>query len=64
VRQRQRPNTPLLTVRNALVRLLAVLTAVGAGTLTALARHSGFEAALVGLGAVPVATKFFDWLIK
>jgi hypothetical protein len=57
------PNDALLPVRTALVFLLAVLAGVGAAVLTALAGHSGFEAALVGLGAFIGGVKFFHWLI-
>jgi hypothetical protein len=58
------PREPLLPARTALVLLMAVLVGIGAGVLTALAGHPGFEAALVGVGALGGATKFFHWLIN
>lgn len=55
---------PLLSVRTALIILLAVLAGVAAGVLTGLARHSPYEAVLVGLATAAAATKFFHWLIS
>lgn len=55
---------PLLSVRTALILLLAALAGVAAGVLTGLARHSPYEAVLVGLATAAAATKFFHWLIS
>jgi hypothetical protein len=57
------PRDALLTIRTTLILLLALLAGVGAAVLTALADHSGFEAALVGLGAFAAGIKFFHWLV-
>jgi hypothetical protein len=57
------PQDPLLSARTALVLLIAVLVGIGAGVLTVLGGHHGFEAILVGIGALGAATKFFHWLI-
>jgi hypothetical protein len=54
---------PLLTVRAALVLLCGVLSGIGAGTLAFLAYHSGFGAALFGVGAAVTGVRFFHWLI-
>jgi len=54
----------LITERTALVFLLGTLSGAGAASLTYFARHSGFDAVLVGIGTVAVAIKFFDWLIR
>lgn len=59
-----KPKEPLLSIRTALVLLLAVLSGVVAAVLTLLAGHSGFECTLVGLAVGAGAVKFFDWLIK
>ena len=40
-----------------------VVQGIGAGVLTVLGGHHGFEAILVGIGALGAATKFFHWLI-
>jgi hypothetical protein len=53
----------LLSVRTALVLLLALLAAGGAGALTLLARHSLAEATLAGLAALAAGMRFFHWLI-
>ena len=61
----RRPGTPppLLTLRAAIVLLLAVLAAVAAAGLTWLSRHNVAEAALAGLAAFATGAKFFDWLV-
>ena len=53
----------LLSVRTAIILLLAVLAAAVAAGLTWLSRHDAAEAALVGLGTLAAGAKFFDWLI-
>lgn len=55
---------PLLPIRTALIFLCALLAGVGAAILTGLARHSPYEAALVGIATAAGATKFFHWLIR
>ncbi|KOV84013.1 hypothetical protein ADL03_18540 [Nocardia sp. NRRL S-836] len=62
-RDDEQNSTPLLPVRTALVLLLAVLAGGVAGLLTVFARHSPYEAALVGLATTAAAIKFFHWLI-
>ncbi len=56
--------SPLLSVRTALILLLAVLAGMAAGVLTTLARHSPYEAVLVGLATMAAGIKFFHWLIS
>jgi hypothetical protein len=58
------PRRPLLTAHAALVLLLSLVSGIGAAVLTALAGHSGYEAALIGIGTTAAAIKFFDWLIQ
>lgn len=58
------PRRPLLTGHAALVLLLSLLSGLGAAVLTVLAGHSGYEAALVGIGVAAMAVRFFDWLIQ
>jgi hypothetical protein len=55
---------PLLTAHAALVLLFAVLSGIGAAVLIAFAGRSGYEAALIGIGATAAAAKFFHWLIQ
>jgi hypothetical protein len=55
---------PLLSVRTALILLLTVLAGLTAGVLTGLARHSPYEAVLMGLATSAAATRFFHWLIS
>ncbi|MEU2032761.1 hypothetical protein [Nocardia amamiensis] len=54
----------LLSIRSALILLCALIVGVSASVLTTLARHSPYEAILVGVAAVAGATKFFHWLIR
>lgn len=53
----------LLSVRAALVLLLAVLTGLGAGLLTRLAGSPIPECLLYGTGAFGLAVGFFDALV-
>ncbi|MFG2825040.1 hypothetical protein ACGFX4_37140 [Kitasatospora sp. NPDC048365] len=53
----------LLTMRSALVLLLAVLTGIGAGVLARLAGSPAAECVLYGVGALGAAVPFFDRLI-
>ncbi|MFE6747309.1 hypothetical protein ACFVGM_15745 [Kitasatospora purpeofusca] len=53
----------LLSVRSALVLLLAVLTGIGAGALARLAGSPAAECVLYGAGAFGVAVPFFDRLV-
>jgi hypothetical protein len=58
------PRRPLLTAHAALVLLFSLHSGIGAAVLVVLAGRSGYEAALVGIGAAAVAIKFFHWLIQ
>lgn len=58
------PRRPLLTGHVALVLLLSLLSGLGAAVLTVLAERSGYEGALVGIGAASTAVRFFDWLVR
>jgi hypothetical protein len=60
----ERPRTPLLTPRAALLFLISILVAVGAGVLTMQAGHNVAEAVLVSGAAFAAAAKFTDWLIS
>ncbi|KOX33970.1 hypothetical protein ADK67_04795 [Saccharothrix sp. NRRL B-16348] len=53
----------LLAPRTALILLLAVLTGIGAGALTALAGRHPAEAAVAGIAAAAAAVVFFDRII-
>ncbi|MCS0637513.1 hypothetical protein NX801_17940 [Streptomyces sp. LP05-1] len=53
----------LLSLRAALVLLLAALAGVGAGVLTALAGEGAARGTLCGLAAAGLAVPFFDRLI-
>ncbi|MEV0280334.1 hypothetical protein AB0I22_28610 [Streptomyces sp. NPDC050610] len=53
----------LLSLRSALVLLLAVLTGIGAGVLTALAGDGVARSVLCGAAAVGVSVLFFDRLV-
>ncbi|CAN3977741.1 hypothetical protein [Kitasatospora purpeofusca] len=53
----------LLSMRSALVLLLAVLTGVGAGVLARLAGSPAAECVLHGAGAFGAAVPFFDRLV-
>ncbi|GAB2713709.1 hypothetical protein [Kitasatospora kifunensis] len=53
----------LLSVRSALVLALALLTAIGAGVLSDLARTSVAQCVLYGAGAFGLAVPFFDRLV-
>src|SRR5579862_2676614 len=53
----------LLSLRTALVLLLAVLAAATLCGLTWYSRHNAAAAAVVGLTALAGGAKFFDWLI-
>lgn len=55
--------SPLLQQRSALILLLAALSGAGAGALVLLAGHGYAEAALLGMGVLAAATRFFHWLI-
>ncbi|MEU7649864.1 hypothetical protein [Streptomyces huasconensis] len=54
---------PLLSLRSALVFLLAVLSGVAAGGLSWLAGEGAARSVLVGLAVASMATPFFDRLI-
>lgn len=54
---------PLLSLRTALILLLAALVGLGAGALGVWAGRHIAEALLLGLGAVAGAAAFFNWLI-
>lgn len=58
-----RERQALLSMRAALVLLMAALTGVAAAGLTLLANRHPAEAALTGLAAAGVGAKFFHWLI-
>ena len=60
----ERPREPLLTPRAALLFLISILVAVGAGILTVQAGHNVAEAVLVGVAAFATTAKFADWLIS
>jgi hypothetical protein len=53
----------LLPLRTALVLLLAVLAGIDTSVLILLTGRTGSEAALVGVGVLAAARKFFHWLI-
>lgn len=55
--------SPLVGLRSAVILLLAVLTGIGAGVLTALAGTHPAQAILTGVGAAAAATFFFHWVI-
>ncbi|WP_225851284.1 hypothetical protein [Streptomyces sp. HPF1205] len=57
-------NRTLLTVRSALVFLLALLGGIGAAALTALSGAGAAEAVLCGAGAFGAAVPFFNSLIE
>jgi hypothetical protein len=63
---RQRPDPPrgLLTIRAAIVILLAVLAGSVTAGLTWAARRNAAEAALAGLAVLGAGIRFFDWLIS
>jgi hypothetical protein len=54
---------PLLTLRTALILLLAVLAGLSAGALGLWAGRHIAEAVLLGLGVAAGAAAFFNWLI-
>ncbi|TDP42022.1 hypothetical protein [Nocardia ignorata] len=54
----------MLSVRSALIFLCALIAGVGASVLTTFARHSPYEATLIGVAAAASATKFLHWLIR
>jgi hypothetical protein len=58
------PPSGLLTLRSAVILLLALLAAGAAAGLTWLSHGSVPEAALAGLAALGAGIKFFDWLIS
>ncbi|WNI16817.1 hypothetical protein [Actinacidiphila sp. ITFR-21] len=55
--------TPLLSVRAALVLTLSLLTGVGAGVLSAVGGVPSARCVLCGAGAFGLAVPFFDRLI-
>lgn len=57
------PGGPLLTQRAAIILLLGILTALGAGILTALTGATTASAVLTGSGAFAAAVTFFNTLI-
>ncbi|MFE2754030.1 hypothetical protein ACFXGA_18730 [Actinosynnema sp. NPDC059335] len=56
-------NTALFGQRTALILLLAVLTGIGAGVLTAVAGSHPAQAVLVGAAAAAAAIAFFNSVI-
>lgn len=56
-------NSPLLTMRAALILLMGVLVGVGVGVLSALAGVAPAQAVLTGGAALGVAVPFFDHLV-
>ncbi|WP_411101022.1 hypothetical protein [Streptomyces sp. x-45] len=56
-------NHTLLTVRSALVLLLAVLCGIGAGVLARFAGMGSAEAVLAGAAGLGAAVPFFNSLI-
>jgi hypothetical protein len=54
---------PLLSLRAALILMLAILTGIGAGVLSALAGRHPAEAVLIGVAATAAAAAFFNWAI-
>ena len=61
--RRTATSSGLMTLRTALILLLAVLAATAATGLTWFSRRNVFEAALAGLTALAAGARFFDWLI-
>lgn len=59
----ERPRQPLLTPRAALLFLISILVAVGAGILAMQVAHSPAEAVLAGVAAFATTAKFTDRLI-
>jgi hypothetical protein len=53
----------LLSARSALIILLSLLTASGAGVLFWLAHRSSVLTTIGALGVLAGALKFYDWLI-
>ncbi|MGV9315244.1 hypothetical protein ACWDR0_24120 [Streptomyces sp. NPDC003691] len=54
---------PLLSLRATLILLLAVLTGLGAGVLTAAAGENTARSVLCGLAVTGLAVPFFDKLV-
>ncbi|WP_432134342.1 MULTISPECIES: hypothetical protein [unclassified Streptomyces] len=54
---------PLLTMRSALIFLLAILCGIAAGVLTGLAGAETARAVLAGAAGFGLAVPFFDHLI-
>lgn len=54
---------PLLSIRVALVVLLALLAGLAAAGLTILARRPVADAVLFGIAGFAAGLKFFHWLI-
>lgn len=61
-----RPNSngALLSARTALILLFSVLAAMAVTGLLVLDGRSLAAAAVVGIGVLAAATKFFHWLIR
>ncbi|MER6441309.1 hypothetical protein ABT275_33730 [Streptomyces sp. NPDC001185] len=56
-------NGPLLSMRAALILLMALLVGIGAGVLTALAGAVVAQACLAGAAAFGAAVPFFNHLV-
>ncbi|WP_332881020.1 hypothetical protein [Streptomyces sp. NBC_00564] len=59
----QNPQQPLLGLRSAIILLLGVLTALGAGVLTVLAGGAPASGILAGGAAFAAAVLFFHTII-
>ncbi|WP_330343389.1 hypothetical protein OHA09_36070 [Streptomyces longwoodensis] len=57
------PQQPLLSLRTAVILLLGVLTALGAGVLTVLADGSVASGILAGAAAFAAAVLFFHTIL-
>ena len=57
------PHEPLLSVRAAVVFLLAILSGLGAGVLAHIAEHNVAESILTGSAATATALLVFNQLI-
>lgn len=56
--------SPLISLRSAMIMLLGVLCRLGAGALTAWSGAHVAQAILTGVASAAAAIVFFHWLIK